>query len=130
MKTIVATTKIDKFNYLNSVLEGAAAMKIQGLSLTEANYDSAVELLLQVSFGNTQKISTSHIDELLKLPDCTGDCVSALRSIHDKMNLHIQGLSSLGISLKQHGRLLVPIVMSKLPNDIQLHLGHKNQGEV
>ena len=34
-------TKIDKFNYLNSLLEGAASMTIQGLSLTKANYDSA-----------------------------------------------------------------------------------------
>ena len=30
-------SKIDKFNYLNSVLEGTAALTIQGLSLTTAN---------------------------------------------------------------------------------------------
>ena len=33
-------SKIDKFNYLNSLLEEAATMIIQGLSLTEANYSS------------------------------------------------------------------------------------------
>ena len=36
---------IDKFNYLNSLLEGAAARTIQGLTLNEVNYDSAISLL-------------------------------------------------------------------------------------
>ena len=36
---------IDKFNYLNSLLEGVAARSIQGLSLTSDNYSSAVEIL-------------------------------------------------------------------------------------
>ncbi len=38
-------SKIDKFNYLNSLLEGAALRAIQGLTLTGANYDSAIEIL-------------------------------------------------------------------------------------
>ena len=121
--------KIDKFNYLNSLLEGAAAMTIQGLSLTEANYDSAVKML-QERFGNTQQIITSHMEELLKLPDCTGDKVSALRGVHDAMNVHIRGLSSLGIDLQQYGSLLVPIVMAKLPSDIRLHIARENREEV
>ena len=40
-------SKIDKFNYLNSVLEGTAALTIQGLSLRKANYDSVIELITQ-----------------------------------------------------------------------------------
>ena len=38
-------SNIDKFNYLNYVLEGVAARAIPGLTLTEANYDAAVTLL-------------------------------------------------------------------------------------
>ena len=34
-------SKIDKFNYLCSLLEGTANKVMQGLTLTEANYDSA-----------------------------------------------------------------------------------------
>ena len=77
-------SKIDKFNYLNSLLEGPASHTIQGLSLTEANYDSAVELL-QTRFGNPQQIITTHMDELLKLPNCVGDKASSLRLIYDKL---------------------------------------------
>ena len=40
-------TTIDKFNYLHSLVEGSAARSIKGLTLTEANYKSAVDLLKQ-----------------------------------------------------------------------------------
>ena len=70
--------KIDKFNYLNSLLEGPASRTIQGLSLTVANYDSAVELL-QTRFGNPQQIITTHMDELLKLPNYVGEKALSLR---------------------------------------------------
>jgi hypothetical protein len=62
-----ALSTIDKFNYLNSLLEGVAARSIQGLSLTADNYNSAVDILHK-RFGKTQQVITSHMDELLKLP--------------------------------------------------------------
>lgn len=43
------------------------------------------------------------------------------------MNVHIRGLSSLGIN--QYRSLLVPIVMSKLPSDIRLRIACENRGE-
>ena len=43
--TIHNNSKIDKFIYLQGLLDGAAACSIKGLTLTEANYDSAIELL-------------------------------------------------------------------------------------
>ena len=51
---------IDKFNFLNSLLEGVAARSIQGLSLTSDNYSSAVEILHK-RFGRTQQI-ICHMD--------------------------------------------------------------------
>ena len=35
---------IDKFNRLHSLLEGQAARTMQGLTRTEANYNSAIEI--------------------------------------------------------------------------------------
>ena len=55
-------TKVDKFSYLKSLLEGTAAKVIQGLTLSDANYDSAIALL-QERFGRTQDIITSHMEE-------------------------------------------------------------------
>ena len=68
---------IDKFNYLYSLLEGTALRSIQGLSLTEENYQAAV-YLLQQRFGNQQQVISARIDELLKIPVCSGDRTSNL----------------------------------------------------
>ena len=121
-------SKIDKFNYLNSFLEGTAALTIQGLSLTTANYDSAIELLKK-RFGNTQQIVATHIEELLKLPACVGDRAQSLRRLYDKVMVHIRGLSSLGIETTHYGSVLVPVLMSKLPDGVRLRTARENRDE-
>ena len=76
-------TKIDKFNYLNSLLEGVAAMTIQGLSLIVANYDSAVEMLKE-RFGNIQQIITKHMEELLRLLTVLATKLQAFYEVYEQ----------------------------------------------
>jgi hypothetical protein len=120
---------IDKFNYLNSLLEGAAARAIQGLSLTSANYEHAI-VLLKERFGKPQRVITSHMDELLKIPSCNKDNPSSLRYVYDKISIHVRGLESLGVAADQYGSLLIPIIMDKLPSEIKLQVARKASGEV
>lgn len=58
--------KDNKFNYLNSLLEGTTSKTIQGLTLSEANYDAAITMLKE-RFGNPQQIISSHMEGLLKV---------------------------------------------------------------
>jgi hypothetical protein len=120
---------IDKFNYLNSLLEGAAARAIQGLSLTSANYEHAIALLKE-RFGKPQRVITSHMDELLKIPSCNKDNPSSLRYVYDKISIHVIGLESLGVSADQYGSLLIPIILDKLPSEIKLQVARKATGEI
>ena len=115
----VNLSKIDKFNYLRSLLEGAASQAIQGLALSSDNYDSVVEILEQ-RFGKTQQIISAHMEEILKLQPCLTDCPSCLQFLYDKLSVHVQGLSSLGVSSQECGSLLILIIMSKLSNEIRL----------
>ena len=39
--------KVDKCSYLKSLLEGPAARVIQGLTLSDANYDAAIDLFVK-----------------------------------------------------------------------------------
>ncbi len=108
-------SKIDKFNYLNSLLEGRALRAVQGLTVSEDNYEAAVEILQQ-RFGKPQQIISAHMDELMKIPACTvADKPSQLRFIYDKISVHTRGLASLGVNSKQYGSLLIPVIMAKLP---------------
>ncbi len=122
-------SKIDKFNYLNSLLEGAALRAIQGLTLTGANYGSAIEILKD-RFGKPQQIITAHMDEILKIPACTGDRLSSLRFVYDSLSVHVRGLQPLGISPDEYGSLLVPTIMAKLPKDIRLEVARKSANGV
>ena len=122
-------SKIDKFNYLRSLLEGAASRAIQGLALSSNNYDSMVEILEQ-RFGKTQQIISAHMEEILKLQPCLTDCPSSLRFLYDKLSVHVRGLSSLGVSSQEYGSFLIPIIMSKLPNEIRLEIARKSTNEV
>ena len=104
---------IQKFNYLRAQLQGDAARTIAGLPLTEANYSQSV-LLLKERFGQPGKIQNAHMLALLETPSPTNE-LSSLRLFYDSVEVHIRGLSSLGISKETYGTLLVPIILSKLP---------------
>ncbi|XP_068690987.1 uncharacterized protein [Montipora foliosa] len=125
----VSLSKIDKFNYLRSLLEGGASQALQGLALSSDNYDSALEILEQ-RFGKTQQIISAHMEEVLKLQPCLTDRPSSLRFLYDKLSVHVRGLSSLGVSSQKYGSLLTPIIMSKLPNEIRLEIARKSTSEV
>ena len=103
------------------MLEGQAAQAIQGLTLSESNYQLAVEILHE-RFGKTQQIISAHMDELLKLPTCTWDKPGQLRIIYDKVKINVRGLESLGVKAEQYGSFLIPVIMSRLPAEVRLHV--------
>jgi hypothetical protein len=122
-------SKVNKFNYLQSLLEGNAARAIKGLTLTEANYDAAVQIL-QERFVKTQQSISAHMDETLKIQACTSNRTGQLRYVYDKISVHVRGLATLGVSSEQYGGMLIPIIMSKLPSDICLGIARKSKGDV
>ena len=122
-------TNIDKFNHLNSLLEGQAKRSIQGLALSEQNYQAAIDILQQ-RFGNQQLVISTHMDELLKIPACAGDKASQLRFVYDRISVNVRGLEALGVKASQYGSLLIPVLMSKLPQDIRLQIARKTSKEV
>ena len=120
---------IDKFNYLNSMLEGRALPAVQGLPITESNYQSALDILNQ-RFGKSQAIISAHMEELMKIPACTGEKSSQLRYIYDKISVHVRGLESLGVTSQQYGSLLTPVIMAKLPSEIRVQIARNTTEEI
>ena len=50
--------------------------------------------------------------------------------MYDKINVNVRGLEALGVKASQYGRLLIPVVMSKLQQDIRLQIARKTSKEV
>lgn len=121
---IAKLSKIDKFNYLYSLLEGSG-----GLSLTDENYQAAVDLLQQ-RFGKPQQVISAHMDELLKIPVCSGDKASQLLFVYGKISVNVRGLEALGVNSSQYGSLLIPIIMSNLPAEIRIQIARNTAAEV
>ena len=113
-------TSIDKFSYLNSLLESTAAEAVAGLTLTSANYDEAVSTLKR-RFGNKQLIINRHMELLLHLEAVTSvHNLKGLRQLYDVVESNVRGQKALGVSASSYGGLLSPILMSRLPSDLHL----------
>ena len=90
-------SEIDKFNYLRSLLEGAAYDAISGLALSAANYGEAVEILKK-RFGNRQLIISKHMESLLSVNAVTSDNhLRDLRWLYDQSEANIRSLKALGV---------------------------------
>ena len=89
---------MDKFSYLQSLLESSAADTIAGLTLTSANYQEAIDML-KGRFGNDQLIVGKHMDALLALPTVTShQDIKSLRRLYDSVESHVRGLKALGVN--------------------------------
>ena len=117
--------KVDKFNYLRSLLRGSARDAISGLMLTEANYAEAISVLKR-RFGNKQHIITKRMDVLMNADAVTSPHnVPALRHFHDVVELNVRSLKALGVAAETYGSLLATVLMNKLPNDLRLITSRK-----
>ena len=102
---------------------------LEGLEICDENYINAVELLKE-RFGKSQQIISAHLQSLLKLQSIQNDKISDLRSIYDTMMIHVGGLESLGILSDKYGSLLVPVIISRMPEEIALQVARKaSEGE-
>ena len=86
--------------------------------------------MLKERFGNTQKIISMHMDRLAKLKSCESENIAALRSIYDQINIQICGLEALGINHEKYGCLLVPMIMTILPNQISLQIARNTTRDI
>ena len=83
------------------------------LTLTKASYKVVVKLLGE-RFGDEQTIKQLHIDALLALPPVEEHHIDELRKSCDIIEVYIQNLQSLKISIQNYGPVLISIIVFKL----------------
>ncbi len=109
---------VAKFNYLVSLLKGDAKSVVDGLPITEENYEQA-KTAIEKRFGRKELIIFSHIQALLNLTvtkDERGHYQLAM--FHDKLVANVRVGASLGITSDKFGVILMPIIVSRLTPDI------------
>ena len=70
------------------------------------------------------------MDELLKIPEGTSDKASKLRFMYEKISVNVRGLESLDVSSSQYKSLLIPVIMSKLLQEVRIQVARNTAQEV
>lgn len=118
-------TKIEKFQYLKSLLSGPAYNVVAGFELNEKNYDSCIELLKQ-RYGRNDYIINSYMTKLLNLePVKNSSYVKGLRRLYDEIEVNIRNLRALNVTEGSYGHLLNPLLLKLLPQDLVLDFHRK-----
>lgn len=107
---------VQKFQYLRSQLQGEALLAIEGLQLTDANYDNAIGILTE-QYGRPEKIKAAHMKALWELKSPTHDH-KGLKEFSDSLESNLRGLSALGTSENSIEDLLVPLILEKIPPSV------------
>ena len=122
-------SNVHKLNYLVNSMEGQAYKALEGLKICEENYVKAKNLL-QERFGKKQSIISAHMQALLRLQSSENERITDRRAIHDTIMVHICELESLGMSSDNYGSLLIPVSISRMPEDIALQVTRQTSKDV
>ena len=108
-----------------SLLECSARDAISGLALITANYHKAIDTLKR-RFRCRQKIVNKHMDALLQMEAVvSSQNTRALHRLFDDISCHIHGLKSLGVESNSYDSLLCPVLLNKIPANLQLIASRK-----
>ena len=117
-------SKACKFNYLKSVLKGAAAAAIPGISICDDNYDDAVALLKE-QFGQEEVIIESLYAKLQSLPKSCNK-FTEVRQTYQSIEKVLRQLEAQGEAINNQ-RILIKLVLSKFPSEVIVKLEESKQ---
>ena len=102
------------------MLEEPTAGAIRGLSPTAENYESA-KAMLKKRYGQLQVIINVHMEGLVKVSAVSADDdLRRLRLLYARVEALLRALLVLGINSEWYEKLLIPLVMEKLPSNMRL----------
>ncbi|KMQ87692.1 hypothetical protein RF55_12949 [Lasius niger] len=108
-----ALTNTQKFHYLKSSVTGDAATLISNLKISDANYESAWQLLLD-EYDDKQTLIHAHIHSFVNLPSMKTENVNELRKLRDIVSASLAALKNLERPVDQWDDLLVYLISQKL----------------
>lgn len=106
---------INKFHYLRSSLEGSAAVVINSIQFSAANYSVAWKLLCD-RFDNKHLLIQHHVSALFNIEAISKESSVNLKALIDHINKNLRALDSLGEPVNHWDTLLIHIIRHKLDN--------------
>lgn len=114
--------EVQKMNYLMGFLSGEAESLLKGFRLSGQSYPKALALLKE-RFGNPQKLISFHMSKIIDLQIVQDiNDLKSLRKLYDSVETQLRNLETLNLKHDEYGPLLIPLLMNKMPNELQLIL--------
>ena len=104
---------VSRLQYLHLCLRRDALNLIKNISLTDANFKTAWDILVS-RYDNTRRLVHEHIHTLHSLPPITSESAGALISLRDKTAIAIQSLKNLGRPVDTWDDILNYLITQKL----------------
>lgn len=104
---------ITKFHHLRSALKDSAALVIQSIELSSANYPIAWDLLCE-RYDNKKLLVQNHVSALFNLESVEKETSFNLKRIIDQVFKHLRSLESLGEPTTHWDTLLIYMITTKL----------------
>ena len=115
---------------MKSFLCDSAKSCISGLSLSSANYFEAIELLKQ-RFENPQMLINVYMKRFVQLRVIkNNNGVFGLKKLYDQVKSSVRNLKSLHMDTSGSGVLLVPLLIGKLPFNLQQNIAKKIENDI
>jgi len=110
---------VSKFSYLKGALRGSASMAIAGISVTNENYNVAIQLLKE-KFGNKESIIEALYAKLQHLPT-SSNRFSDIKHTYEVIERLLRQLESQGEVVNQQ-KMLIHQLLSKFPFEVVIKL--------
>ena len=114
---------------MKGVLSKDVQESIWGLLITNEN--SIALKILRERYANKQVLISSYRESFVKLQPITSmKNVSGLRAMYDLVEGNVRNLSSLGVPSDTYGKLLVHLLIEKIPHSLRLVISREFDDEV
>ncbi|XP_055923477.1 uncharacterized protein LOC129953942 [Eupeodes corollae] len=122
--------RLEKFNYLESVITGDAKKSISGFTPSEKCYEAAVGLL-QERYGSTEKLIDNHIQQLVSLSTVRDrNDTSGLRNLYGTVVSCTRSLTALQVPTSNYYVMLRSILLRCLPTALRIEYHRQEESAV
>ena len=118
-------SKVDKFKYLLSTLQGDAKESLRGFNITDAHYEEAIKHL-KSRYDDKGYIIQSYYENLSSMTKST-NATSDLRKKINLIETQLRSLESMGEQIENN--YIVSLIKSKLPANFNLKLEESKSGD-
>ncbi|XP_055617896.1 uncharacterized protein LOC129763133 [Toxorhynchites rutilus septentrionalis] len=107
---------IQKFHYLKAAVKGEAALSIESIAISSANYELAWQTLKD-RYANEYLLKKRHLQALFDIQGIKRETAATLHGLVDEFDRHVKTLHQLGEPTNAWSTILEHLLCTRLPDD-------------